>query len=875
MATNLKQIEEMFHRAMTVSAGERAGYLDAACEQNHELRHEVHSLIAAYESNGDAFDESAVTLAMRVLQSETVDSMIGQEVGPYKIISLLGQGGMGAVYLAENRRLNKKVALKFLSAEYISDNWAKRQLIKEAQAVAMLDHPNICAVYDFEEVGEHSFIVMQYVEGETLAALIRNKSISINQIIPLAQQMTSALAAAHAHGIIHRDVKPKNIMVTPAGNVKVLDFGLAKTIHKSFEDATDSISQLSKEGLLIGTIAYMSPEQLRAEKLDYRSDIFSLGTVLYEMVAGKNPFAHRPDAKSKSNAEVISAIMAEQPPLLRQISTKCPREFEHVVGKCLEKDRTDRYQSAAELLIDLDNLQKGLALPRHRSYINLRTAGIAAAVMLAVVVSIYLFSAFRTKRQTLAVLPITCDEKTIAAQCNGAALTDALVKTLRRHSNLKVEQSVISASRLGPQAASPQRIGKNLNADVTMSGTITRGEKGPQLTIRIERVSDGTKISEDTEPLNPDKLPVLAEWIAMKAVFQLQLPMSEDDRAVFIALAAQQNRNPSAVELYYEGRRYWNKRDGENIQLAIDKFNQAVQADATYAKAYAGLADSYVLMNTVRFGTLISKESMGKAEWAAKQALALDQNSAEAHNAYGSVLMKGKWDWEAAEKEFQRAIDLNPDYSPAYVNYSNLLLYTGRTSEAVVQSRVGMQREPFSPPAILNYCKTFAYTRQFDEADACITRLSAEYPDFSSARYIHGLIYIGQRRLPEAIQIFESFYQTDRAFGGAMLGFCYALSGRRDDALRVLSEMEQQGQQKPIPPQEFAIVYLGLDDLDQAMPRFQQGIAERYPPSMGIFSDPLMDRYRSDPRFAAMAREVKLPLGPATATTASASTSAK
>ncbi len=855
---------------MEVEPAARAGYLDEACEADADLRREVHSLISAYESGGALLEDSAVTLAMRVLSAADSVSMIGQEVGPYKILSLLGQGGMGAVYLAENRRLNKKVALKFLSAEYITDNWAKRQLIKEAQAVAMLDHPNICAVYDFEEIGEHSFIVMQYIEGQTLADLIRNKSLKVTQMVPLAQQIVNALADAHAHGIIHRDVKPKNILVTPAEQVKVLDFGLAKTIQKNLEDSTESISQLSKDGLLIGTIAYMSPEQLRGEKLDYRSDIFSLGTVLYEMVSGKNPFAHRPDAKTKSNAEVISAIMAGEPLSLRQISTKCPREFEHVVRKCLEKDRSERYQSAAELAIDLDNLQKGVALPREGSYINLRMAAIAAGVLLAVVVGAYLIIASKTKQQTLAILPITCDEATIPSQCNGPVLTDAVVKTLARRSNLRIERSTVAASLFGPQAASTQNIGRKLNADVTMSGRITRGEKGPLLTIRLERVSDGSKIAEDSEPLNPDNLPVLAQWVAMKAVFQLQLPMSDDDRSVFMALAAERKQSASAVELYLRGRSHWNKRDGENIQLAIDNFDQATQADPTFAKAYAGIADSYVLMNTVRYGTLTSKDSMSRAEWAAKHALSLDDNSAEAHNAYGSVLMKGKWDWQGAEKEFKRAVALNPDYSPAHWNYSNLLLYTGRTSEAIVESKMAMDREPFSPPAILNYCKGFAYTRQFNEADACFSKLSADYPEFSSARYIHGLIYIGQGRLAEATEVFESFYNKDKALGGAMLGFCYGLTNRRDDALRVLSEMEQQSAQKPIPPQEFAIVYLGLNDLDHAMPLFQKAVAERYPPAMGIFSDPLMDRYRSDPRFSEMAREVRLPLGPVTSGAASA-----
>src|ERR1051326_8223922 len=349
--SNLAQIEEVFHVAMSCDPEDRRAYLDRVCQDDAAMRQEVESLVAAYDSNSGLLDQTAVTLAMRVIGARADDSMVGQDVGFYHILSCLGQGGMGTVYLADDVRLNRKVALKFLSSDFISDGWAKRQLIREAQAVAMLDHPNICAVHGFEEIGEHSFIVMQYIEGETLSDLIHTDTLKSSQIVPLAQQMVSALNNAHAHGIIHRDIKPKNIMVTPSGQVKVLDFGLAKTIPKNLEDATESISQLSRDGLLVGTIAYMSPEQLRGEKLDYRSDIFSLGTVLYEMTSGRNPHAQ------KSNAEVISAIMSRVPPSLRQVSIHCPRGLEQIVNRCLQKDPGERYQSAAALLIDLENIR--------------------------------------------------------------------------------------------------------------------------------------------------------------------------------------------------------------------------------------------------------------------------------------------------------------------------------------------------------------------------------------------------------------------------------------------------------------------------------------------------------------------------------------
>ena len=846
---------------MTVSPEERAGYLDEVCEKDGDVRREVDSLIAAYESGGGLLDENAVTLAMKVLGSEPAHSMVGQEVGPYKILGALGQGGMGAVYLAENRRVNKKVALKFLSSEYITDNWAKRQLIKEAQAVAMLDHPNICAVYDFEEIGEHSFIVMQYIEGQTLSDLIRKKLLKSGQVVTLAHQIANALADAHAHGIIHRDIKPKNIMVTPSEQLKVLDFGLAKTIQKNLEDATESISHLSRDGLLVGTIAYMSPEQLRGEKLDYRTDIFSLGTVLYEMVCGKNPFAHKTDSKSKSNAEVISSIMSDEPLSLRQVSINCPKDFDHVVNKCLRKDPADRYQSAAELLIDLDNLQKGIAFPaRVTPYSYLRFAAIAAVLLLVVFVAAAIYrSAWGNSGQTLAVLPIACDDVIIPQQCAGPAMTEGLIKTLSHRKGLRVARSQVTPSLFGPQASSPQKVGQELKADIVMFGRITRGEKGPILTIRLERVSDGSKIAEESETLNADKISMLAQWISMKTAFQLQLPMNEDDRNLFNSLAAQQNQSGEAVELYLRGRNYWNKRDGANIQNAIDNFLQAIEKDPLYAKAYAGLADCYVLMNTVRYGT--TKDALTRAEWAAKNALRLDDNLAEAHNAYGTVLMKGKWDFDSAEKEFQKAIILYPDYSPAHLNYSNLLAHSGRAVEALSESKKAMDLEPFSAPAILNHCRLQYYARQFDQADACFDQLRKEYPDFETAKYTHAIVYIALGRVQEATQIYEKIYAKDKRLGGAMLGYCYGLANRRDEANRVLAEMQElQARTGEDLPQELAIIYLGLNDLDHALPLFHRAVRNRYTPALAIFTAPMFDRLRSDSRFAEIAKEVRLPL---------------
>ncbi len=362
---NLSQVEDVFHAALDVPVEERDAYLARVCNGDESLYAEVRSLISELNTNPGFMDQPALDLGLKVLSQGSEESMVGKELGPYKVLSKIGKGGMGEVYLAEDTKLGRKVALKFLPQDLVNDSWAKRQLEKEAQAAAKLEHPNICPVYDFQNSGEHSFIVMQFVEGDTLAELIRKKSIQSEQILPLARQIVSALVEAHAHGIIHRDIKPRNIMVTPGGNVKVLDFGLAKTMRpKSLEGLDDSVSNFAEIGLVPGTVRYMSPEQLRNERLDYRSDIFSVGTVLYEIVSGTNPF------DCKTAPEVISAILASEPKPLPQ-NGAVPKGLASIVQHCLSKVPAERYQSANELLIDLEKPEKGSTfVPTWRSHLQ-------------------------------------------------------------------------------------------------------------------------------------------------------------------------------------------------------------------------------------------------------------------------------------------------------------------------------------------------------------------------------------------------------------------------------------------------------------------------------------------------------------------------
>src|SRR5215210_4806126 len=402
---NFQRVESVFHAALDLPVADRGGYIQQACNGDEVLIAEVSSLLSSMENSNGFMEHPALKAGMNILLNSSKQSLVGKSFGAYRILTQLGKGGMGEVYLAEDIKLNRKVALKFLSTEFVADKWAKRQLVKEAQAVAMLDHPSICPVYGIEESEEYTFIVMQLVEGETLADLINKHSINYDQILPLARQIVGALAEAHAHGIIHRDIKPRNIMVTPGGNVKVLDFGLAKSLlPKSLETLDDSISNFSEAGLIPGTIRYMSPEQLCNERLDYRSDIFSLGTVLYEIVSGTNPFDR------KTGPEVISAILSSTPKPLTKNGVVSSSELAPIVDRCLSKDRGERYQSASELLLDLDKLEKGIALvPTRRSYPSLRVGALFAVLLSVVVIAAILYSTFTSKKHSIAVLQLTCE----------------------------------------------------------------------------------------------------------------------------------------------------------------------------------------------------------------------------------------------------------------------------------------------------------------------------------------------------------------------------------------------------------------------------------------------------------------------------------
>jgi serine/threonine protein kinase/Tfp pilus assembly protein PilF len=849
-----QQVEEIFHSALELAGAERAAYLAEACAGDESLSGEVESLIAALESGNGFMEQPAFELGIRVLGGNSAESMTGKEVGGYKILNPLGKGGMGEVYLAEDTRLGRKVALKFLSSEFVGDNWAKRQLIKEAQAVAMLDHPNICAVHGIEEIAGQSFIVMQYVEGETLADLIRGKSLPLNQVLPLARQIVSGLAEAHAHGIIHRDIKPKNIMVTPSGQIKVLDFGLAKTIQKQPQAVVaESVSQLSQAGLLVGTIAYMSPEQLRGEKLDYRSDIFSTGTVLYEMARGKNPYSR------ETNAEIISAILTLQPSTLKQHLVDIPLGFDRMLEKCLKKERNKRYQSAADLLMEIDRLEKQANLDKPVSRPRaIRMAAVFTLFVLLAIISVFIYQRL-TMPLNIAVLPISNQSGDQGLDYLSDGVTSSLIDRLSGLARLRIKSLTVVSGYKDP-TLDLQKVGNDLKVEALLTGRVTGSKDAPLLQVTLISVADGTRLWSSEYQVGLNNVFLVEREISEMVASRLE-PWSSGDRNRI--RTARRPEDPEAFRQYLLGKYYWSNRNSENIKKAITSFDAAIKLDPLYAQAWAGLADCYALMNTTAFGDMPTEEAMKRARTAANKALEIDGSLAEAHTSLGVINLKYDWNWLEAENYFRQAINLKPDYAPAHYWYSILLTVTGRKTEALSESEMARTLDPFSVSTRVNVCREFYYFRQYERSLDCLNTVLQEEPGNITAKHILGFVAQQTGRNDRAIEIFEGLPETttdNKLYKLISRGYAYGKGGRKNEAQTILDQVVDLSRHSYVPPHELAVLYLGVGDNDQAFFWLNKACDERFATMIYLTVDPAFDQLRGDPRFLQLASRIKLPL---------------
>jgi TolB-like protein/Tfp pilus assembly protein PilF/predicted Ser/Thr protein kinase len=770
---------------------------------------------------------------------------------------------MGVVYQAEDARLGRVVALKFLSEELSRDPAAVERFQREARAASALNHPHICTVYD---VGEHDgrhFIVMELLQGTSLHQLIEGGARPIDEVLELGIGLADALAAAHAKGIVHRDVKPANIFVTERGQAKLLDFGLAKPPlgrPATYDGPTQG--QLTSPGAVLGTLAYMSPEQVRGETLDPRTDLFSLGAVLYEMTTGRQAFSGR------TSGTVQEAILNRAPVAVARLNPHSPGRLDEVINKALEKDRALRYQSASELRADLQRLKRdsgssvaltdAAAAPPGTGQRNRWPAIAAVALALAAVVAgAAYFGAFRSQGaiDSVAVLPFVNGSGDPDNEYLSDGITESLISRLSRLPALRVTARS-TAFRYKGTEIDPQKIGQDLQVRAVLSGRLLQRDGALVVRTELMDVGTGAQLWGDEFVRRPDDIFALQDELSKEISDGLRLRLSSEERE---RLTKRDTENPEAYQHYLKGLYYWNKRSPDALRTSIGYFNRAIDADPGYALAYAGLADAYNLGSF--FNMEPPREAMPKAKAAASQALKIDDELAEAHISLAYASFTYEWDWPAATAHFDRALALDREAVLNHHYYAFYLTVAGRSEEAVTVARQAFDRDPLSASRSHTLAVQLALAgRRAEAIEECRRTIELD-PSFAVAHEVLGGLLAGKGMYPEALATMQQAVALTR--GGAMLlagiGHVQARLGRPEEARRILQQLSETSKVRYTPALAFAVVHLGLGEHDEALSWLEKAYEERFNRLAYLRREPIWDPVRHDPRFQELLRRIDLP----------------
>jgi serine/threonine protein kinase/tetratricopeptide (TPR) repeat protein len=778
---------------------------------------------------------------------------VGARLGPYEILAPIGAGGMGEVYRARDTRLNREVAIKVLPEHLAKDPDALARFQREAMAVAALAHPNILVLYDVGSEQAVPYAVTELLEGETLRERLSRGPLPWRKVAELGSAIAEGLAAAHSKGIVHQDIKPANIFLTSDGRVKILDFGLAQI--RSTPSQTEDTATVTEAGpVVMGTIGYMSPEQVRGDKAQAASDIFSLGCVLYEMVTGRRAFS------GKSATDTMAAILKDEPPAVADSGHSSSPDLDRVIERCLAKNPAQRFHSAHDLAFALRSLSSSTGMQAQGSAPSRigrgRVAMALAALMLILAAAGFYFWRSRASRNidSIAVLPFVNASGGADADWLSDGITESVIDSLSGLPNLKV-MSRSAVFRYKGKDADPRAAGKELGVRAVLVGRIT--QRGDSLSVNAELVDtdDNSELWGDVYNRKlVDALAVQQDIVAQIAG-KLRAKLSNAQKT---EMTRGQTENPEAYQLYLKGRYYAAKFDSENLKKGYAYFQQAIGLDPNYALAYDGLAYYYELVEDLFFPV---DEVMPKAKAAARKALEIDDNIAESHVEMGAVDTMYDFDWAGAEREFKRAIELSPNYAPAHSYYSWYLIAVGRTEEALAESRRAEELDPLSTE-ISSFIGWWLYlARRYDEAVKQLGKCLDLDPNYANCYWILGQTYEQQGRFSEALTANAKALKIDPGWSWAATESArpHALSGRRAEAQRGLDDLLALSKRSQVPKYSLATVYAALGDKSRALDALEQAYAEHSFFLDFLKSDPQMDSLRSEPRFQELLRRMNFP----------------